>query len=145
MNNYFNNGGQMKYNYISKIIIMLIFIINIIYAGCGSCKGDIPSTKKLIQNKSIVNTLIMSIPANGIIDGLVITSCGKCNLSTDDRGCSLSVKIGDKIYPVKGTSIHDHGDAHGSAGFCRAVRVAWAKGKMIKDIFHADSFVLVGD
>ena len=43
------------------------------------------------------------------------------------------------------TSIHDHGDAHGSTGFCSAVRVAWAKGKIIKNVFVADSFVLVGD
>jgi len=135
----------MKYNYNSRIIIILIFIINIIYACCGSCQGDKTPTNKPIHEKSTVNTLIMSIPTNGIIDGLVITSCGKCNLGTEDRGCSLSVKIGAEIYPVKGTSIHDHGDAHGTAGFCRAIRVAWAKGNMIKGAFHADSFVLVGD
>ena len=134
----------MKYNHISKLIIV-IFIINFIYAGCGTCQGDKPLTKKSIPSKSTVNTLIMSIPSNGMIDGLVITSCGKCNLGTEDRGCSLSIKIGDEIYPVKGTGIHDHGDAHGSAGFCSAVRIAWAKGKMKKGVFQADSFVLVGD
>ena len=134
----------MKYNHILKIII-IIFIVNFIYASCGSCQGDAPSTEKTIQKKSAVNTLVMSMPTDGIIDGLVITSCGKCNLGTEDRGCSLSVKIGDEIFPVKGTSIHDHGDAHGTAGFCRAIRVAWVKGNMIKGAFHADSFVLVGD
>ena len=87
----------------------------------------------------------MSIPQNGEINGLVITSCGKCNLGTRDKGCSLSVKIGKKIYPVEGTGIHDHGDAHGSEGFCSAVRVAWASGNMKKGVFNADSFVLVGN
>ena len=115
------------------------------FAECGSCKSDTPSTKQSIQSKSTVNTLIMTIPSDGIIDGLVITSCGQCNFGTEDRGCSLSIKMGDAIYPVKGTGIHDHGDAHSSVGFCSAVRVAWAKGKMKKDVFHADSFVLVGD
>ena len=135
----------MKYNYNSRIIIILIFIINIIYAGCGSCQGDKTPTNKPIHEKSTVNTLIMSIPTNGLIDGLVITSCGKCNLGTDDRGCSLSAKIGDTIYPVKGTSVHDHGDAHSSTGFCSAVRVAWVKGKIKKNALHTDSFILVGN
>ena len=134
----------MKYNHITPILI-LIFIINIIYADCGSCKGDGLSSKKIIQSKSTVNTLVMSVPKDGVIDGLVITSCGKCNLGTEDRGCSLTVKMGNEIYPVKGTGLHDHGDAHSAVGFCSAVRVAWAKGKMIKDVFHADSFVLVGE
>ena len=135
----------MKYKNNSQIIIIIVIIFNFMYASCGSCQGDIPSIEKSIQTKSTVNTLHMSMPSDGIINGLVITSCGKCNLGTKDRGCSLSVKIGDEIYPVKGTSIHDHGDAHGSTGFCSAVRVAWAKGKIKKNVFHADSFVLVGD
>ena len=52
MNKYFNNGGQMRYNYISQIIIS-IFIINIIYADCGSCEVDILSTNKPIHNSEI--------------------------------------------------------------------------------------------
>jgi hypothetical protein len=60
------------------------------------------------------------------------------------QGCSLTIKIGDSVYPVEGTGLHDHGDAHGSIGLCSAVRVAWATGKIKKDIFHAESFALVG-
>ena len=135
----------MILNNISQLVFILVFMIHFMYGDCGSCQGDAPSSKKLDQNKTAVNTLVMSIPIDGIIDGLVITSCGKCNLGTKDKGCSLSVKIGDKIYPVQGTGIHDHGDAHASTGFCSAVRVAWAKGKMEQDVFLADSFVLVGN
>ena len=134
----------MKTKHIAQIII-LNFIINIIYADCGSCQSTTPSTQQQIHEKSTVNTLVTSIPSSGIIDGLVITSCGKCNLGTKDKGCSLSVKIGNKIYPVKGTGLHDHGDAHSSVGFCSAIRIAWARGKMIKGVFNTDSFVLVGN
>ena len=48
------------------------------------------------------------------------------------------------MYPVEGTGIHDHGNEHGNEGFCSAVRVAWAKGQVKKDVFYAESFVLVG-
>jgi len=91
-----------------------------------------------------VNTLVTAVPEDGNIEGIVITSCGICKLGLKKGGCSLSVKIGDTVYPVDGTSIHDHGDAHASDGFCSAVRVAWAKGKMKENVFHAESFVLVG-
>ena len=130
---------------ILSLMFILFFNISFMYAGCGSCPGDVKAVKKEHIKKTKDNTLVMSIPESGEISGLVITSCGKCNLGTKDRGCSLSVKIGEKIYPVKGTSIHDHGDAHGNDGFCSAVRVAWASGIIKKDVFSADSFVLVGN
>lgn len=132
---------------ISSLVIISVCMINFMYGNCGSCQGDNNPglSQKSIQKKTTVNTLIMSAPKDGIIEGLVITSCGKCNLGTKDRGCSLSVKFGDKIYPVKGTGIHDHGDAHGNEGFCSAIRVAWTKGNLKKNVFYADSFVLVGN
>ena len=134
-------------NKISTLIFgaILLFSFNSLDAACGSCSGDVKVINKMPIKKSPVNNLVMYVPKDGKIEGIVITSCGQCNFGTRDKGCSLSVKIGEKIYPVKGTGIHDHGDAHGSDGFCRAVRVAWASGKMKKDVFHADSFVLVGD
>ena len=137
----------MKTNKAIQNLTIILFAFNIIYAGCGSCLGD---TKKaeIVESttlKSYVsNALVMSVPEDNIINGLVITSCGMCNLGTKTKGCSLSIKIGNKIYSVKGTKINEHGDEHGEIGFCNAVRVAWAKGKIIKDVFHADSFSLVG-
>ena len=132
----------------NKLNIMLSFLlfVNInLQAGCGSCLGDVNNTRNTHEKKTKDNTLVMSVPDNGKITGLVIASCGMCNLGTKDKGCSLSIKIGEKTYPVKGTSIHDHGDAHAVDGFCSAVRVAWASGKIEKNIFNADSFVLVGN
>ena len=50
---------------------------------------------------------------------------------------------GDKVYPVEGNSIHDHGDPHGNEGFCFAVRVAYVSGKIKKGKFYSDSFTLI--
>ena len=90
-----------------SIIMMSIFLfINInLQAGCGSCPGDVKEIRKTHEKKVKDNTLVMSVPENGEISGLVITSCGMCNLGTKEKGCSLSIKIGDKIYPVKNFGI----------------------------------------
>ena len=135
----------MKIKYNIEFIITSVFLVNFIYADCGSCPGDVHPVKKSNQEQSIVNTLVMSVPKDGVIDGLVVTSCGKCNFGTKDNRCELSVKIGEQLFSVKGTGVHDHGDAHSSQGFCSAVRVARAKGKIKKNIFHADSFILIGN
>ena len=114
-----------------------------VIAGCGRCG---PSDNKVPKKEKISSTLVMSIPEDGKIEGLVITSCGQCKFGyKEKRGCSLTIKIGESIYPVEGTGIHDHGDEHGSEGFCSAVRVAWAAGKVKKNVFHAKSFTLVGN
>ena len=130
---------------ISAIFILSLFFVNLVFADCGGdhddVKGTIDASAKIVR----VNSLVTAVPDDGNIEGLVITSCGQCKLGYKEKsGCSLTIKIGESIYPVEGTGIHDHGDAHGSEGFCSAIRVAWAKGKIKKDIFHAESFALVG-
>ena len=125
--------------------VIILFTLNIVIAGCGKCPGDAVKTdKESPVSKTAVNTLVTAVPEDGNIEGIVIASCGTCKLGVKEGGCSLSVKIGETVYPVEGTGIHDHGDAHSSVGFCSAVRVAWAKGQMKENIFHAESFVLVG-
>ena len=129
-----------------KNTIIILFTLNIVMAGCGKCPGDAVKTdKESPVIKTTINTLVTAMPEDGNIEGIVITSCGTCKLGVKGGGCSLSIKIGDTIYPVTGTGIHDHGDAHGNDGFCSAVRVAWASGIIKKDVFSADSFVLVGN
>ena len=138
----------MKKNNIIQNLCLLVSIFSMAFAGCGSCPGDIKkenSVKKSISKSDISNALVMSVPEDNFINGLVITSCGMCNLNTKDKRCNLSIKIGNKIFDVDGTKINEHGDEHGKIGFCNAVRVAWASGKVEKKVFNADSFVLVGD
>ena len=127
-------------------VLFIILISNLMFAGCGKCGGgsaqSLPGLPAI--KKTDVNTLITSVPKDGNIEGIIITSCGTCKLGIKEGGCSLSVKIGDTVYPVEGTGIHDHGDAHASDGFCSAIRVAWAKGQMKDNVFHAELFTLVG-
>ena len=128
-----------------KNTIIILFALNIVMAGCGKCPGDAVKTdKESPVIKTTINTLVTAVPEDGNIEGIVITSCGTCKLGVKGGGCSLWVKIGETVYPVEGTGIHDHGNAHGSEGFCSAVRVAWAKGQVKKNVFHTESFVLVG-
>ena len=128
------------------LTVSILLTSGFVFAACGGCAGDHAESKpkSVVKEKTTINTLVTTVGKDGNIEGLVITSCGICNLGIKKGGCSLSVKIGDDVYAVEGTSIHDHGDAHASDGFCSALRVAWAKGKIKDNIFHASSFVLVG-
>ena len=120
-------------------LMILMFASSFIFASCGSCQVQ---NKTSIQKKS--SSLITTIPNSGKIEGFVITSCGMCNFGyKKNKGCSLTMKIGDTVYPVEGTSIHDHGDAHSEEGFCRAIRVAYVSGKVKKNKFYSDSFTLI--
>ena len=135
----------MNSKVISGIILLSLFIINQAFANCGGdhTEGKVDSNASVKKTK--VNTLVTAVMNDGNINGLVITSCGQCNLGLKGkRGCSLTIKIGESIYPVEGTGIHDHGDAHGREGFCSAIRVAWATGEIQDKVFHAESFELVG-
>ena len=135
----------MNSKVISGIIILSILITNQVFANCGVDHGDRKAAADATTKKSSINTLVTSLADDGNINGLVITSCGQCKLGLKGKaGCILTIKIGESIYPVEGTGIHDHGDSHGKEGFCSAIRVAWATGQIKKDIFHAESFDLVG-
>ena len=130
-------------NILSKRYIVLFLVIIVvsspILAGCGSCKVE---NKASVSNKN--NSLVTVVPETGNIEGFVIASCGMCNFGyKKSRGCSLTIKIGDAIYPVEGTSIHDHGDAHSAEGMCSAVRVAYASGEIKKNKFYSNSFTLI--
>jgi len=125
--------------YILLSLITILFILNPIFASCGSCE---------VQNKTVIakksNSLVTTIPNTGDIEGFVITSCGMCNFGyKENKGCSLTIKIGDTVYPVEKTSIHDHGDAHSKEGLCSAVRVAYISGKVENNKFYSDSFTLM--
>jgi len=135
----------MKIKYNIKKLILFLFILNILNAGCGSCLSDMPSKTTSPKKQVNVNTLVTSVPEDGIVEGLMIASCGMCNFGKKDKSCELSVKIGEKLYSVEGTNLDAHGDAHSSDGFCNAVRIARAKGKVKKNTFYSNSFVLISN
>ena len=126
-----------------KFVYAIIFtsaMINFTFAGCGSC--NISNKKGVIPE----GNFITSIGEKGNIDGFVLASCGMCNFGMkNNKRCSLAIQINEEAYDVKGTGIEDHGDSHAKDGFCNAIRVAKVSGKIKKDVFIADSFVIQKD
>ena len=128
--------------YILLSLLILVFISNFVFAACGSCPGDTDDSTVVVSKKT--SALVTTVPESGGIEGFVISSCGKCNFGYKKRrGCSLTIKIEDTVYPVQGIKIHDHGDPHSGEGFCNSVRVAYVSGEIKKNVFHADSFTLI--
>jgi len=120
-------------------LLILIFVSSFVFASCGSCQVQ---AKPAVLKKS--NSLVTTIPESGNIEGFAIASCGMCNFGyKENKGCSLTIKIGDTVYPVEGTSIHKHGDPHSKEGMCSVIRVAYISGKVKKDKFYSDSFTLI--
>jgi len=67
-----------------------------------------------------------------------------CNFDyKGSKGCSLTIKIGDTVYPVEGTNIHKHGDPHSEEGMCNAIRVAYVSGNVKDNKLYSDSFTLI--
>ena len=130
---------------IKDIVLSLMFLAlmtNPIFSACGSCPGDTDDSTVVVSKKS--NSLVTTISTSGEIEGFVIASCGMCNFDYKEiRGCSLTIKIGDTVYPVEGTNIHKHGDPHSEEGMCSAIRVAHVSGKIKKGVFYSDSFKLI--
>jgi hypothetical protein len=123
---------------ILSLSLILISVSNFIFAGCGSCQVH---TEPILKK---ANSLVSTIPKSGDIQGFAIASCGMCNFAyKGSKGCSLTIKIGDTVYPVEGNSIHEHGDPHSEEGMCSAIRVAYVSGKVKKDKFYSDSFTLI--
>lgn len=75
---------------------------------------------------------------------VVEASCGQCQFGMKaQKGCDLAVRIDGKSYFVEGTSIDDHGDAHGKDGFCEAIRQAEVVGEVKENVFVVSSFKLL--
>lgn len=79
-------------------------------------------------------------PAKKIL--LVEATCGECQFHMKGHGCELAVRVDGKDYYVDGTSIDDHGDAHGEAGFCETIRKAEVQGEIVDNRFKATYFKL---
>ena len=77
------------------------------------------------------------------INMIVDASCAKCQFDKDDNACLLAIEINTEIFYVEGTSIDDHGDAHGDTGFCNAIRKAHVVGKISDNRFLLEKFRLL--
>ena len=121
---------------IYHFFLVLAVVIGFIYGGCGSCSVSKKDAAIPLGN------FITKVNQDGMVDGLVLASYGMCNFGTKDKTCSLSIQINKKAYNVKGTHIDDHGDSHAKDGFCNALRIAKVSGKVEKDDFIAETFML---
>ena len=91
----------------------------------ASCQSETP--KATLGGTSLVNQTVEA-------------SCGQCQLGLEGTGCDLAVRIDGKAYYVDGSSIDDHGDAHGKDGLCNCVRQAKVSGEIKDGRFQATSF-----
>ena len=120
------------------VFIVAISIFNLIYAGCGSCNV---SGKKA---DSPVGNFITSIGEKGNIDGLVLASCGMCNFMNGDNDCALAIKVGSKVFSVKGVGIDDHGDSHAKDGYCNVIKKVYVEGRVRGKSFTANKMEFPG-
>jgi len=74
-----------------------------------------------------------------VTDRIVDVSCGQCQFGMEGTGCDLAVRIDGKSYYVDGSSIDDHGDAHGDDGLCNCIRKAKVTGAIKDGRFLATS------
>ena len=123
---------------ITYLILTSLLSINLVFAGCGSCKVS--------KNKAVIlgdHNLVNTIAEDGAVSGMVQVSCGMCNFSMkSQKECNLAIQIGEKSYLVHGTKMSELGDPHAKDGMCNAVRVANVVGNIKDDVFLADSFEL---
>jgi len=84
-----------------------------------------------------------ALDTNKVVTQEVEASCGQCQFGLKGGGCDLAVRIDGKAYYVDGTDINDHGDAHGSDGFCNAIRRAKVEGEVVGGKFKATKFELL--
>ena len=77
-------------------------------------------------------------------DKVVESGCGMCMYDVkSEKGCSMSVKIDGKVYPVEGIDKKHFGDAHAKDGYCSMKKKAKVSGKIKKGVFYATKFEYV--
>ncbi|MBI5857206.1 MAG: hypothetical protein HZB42_06115 [Sphingobacteriales bacterium] len=74
---------------------------------------------------------------------VVEASCGQCKFHMPGKGCHLAVRINGNTYFVDGADIDSFGDAHGSDGFCMAIRKAEVQGEVVNNRFKLAYFKLL--
>jgi len=93
------------------------------------------------EQSAETDTQVASVqPAETI---LAEAACGQCQFGLPGGGCDLAVRIDGTAYYVDGSSIDDHGDAHGATGVCNAIRQARVEGRVEKGRFVATSVEVI--
>ena len=123
-------------HYLQAILLTTIFSFELVYPGCGGCK----LTSKKINNPT--GNFVLKIGENNAIQGAVLCSYGMCKFGMNSRDYSQAIQIDKKNFPVRGTSIDDHGQSHDENAFYYAIRVADVNVKVIDGFSIAKDFKL---
>ena len=96
----------------------------------------------------ILNSLNAQVENNNTKDNKkklfhVEAACGQCQFKLAGKSCDLAIRIKGKSYFVDGTNIDEHGDAHGTDGFCNAISKAEVQGEVVDGRFKATYFKLI--
>ena len=112
-------------------------LLSEVKAGCGGCG---PSKTHNSENKG----LLESVPRNNYVEGNVLISCGMCNFMNGDNDCALAIKVGSKVFSVKGVDIDDHGDSHAKDGYCNVIKKVYVEGRVRGKSFTANKMEFPG-
>ena len=72
---------------IRHFILVLAVMVGSIYGGCGSCSVS----KKDAAVPS--GDFVIKVNQDGIVNGLVLASCGMCNFGTKDKTCRSQSRL----------------------------------------------------
>ena len=117
-----------------KSIACTAFLFTLLLAGCNQRNAD-PAIAEHQRDSQPAQTESTTQFANQLVE----VSCGQCQLGMDGNGCDLAVRINGKSYYVDGSTIDDHGDAHGDDGLCNCIRKAKVTGEIKEGRFVATS------
>ena len=135
-------GGLIRIKgYNMRIFTMTLtvcaLLLSEVEAGCGGCG---PSK----THKSEKKGLLESVPRNNYVEGNVLISCGMCNFMNGDNDCALAIKVGSKVFSVKGVDIDDHGDSHAKDGYCNVIKKVYVEGRVRGKSFTANKMEFPG-
>ena len=99
-----------------------------VFVGCNS------------QTPTPINAPTKLVDSQILVDREVEASCGECQFKMEGKSCDLAIRVDGKTYFVDGSSIDDHGDAHGDDGMCQCVRKAKVSGTIENGRFTSTKF-----
>ena len=126
-----NKIKESNMRVLTMMFTVCALLLSEVQAGCGGCG---PSKTYKSEKKG----LLESVPRNNYVEGNVLISCGMCNFMNGDNDCALAIKVGSKVFSVKGVGIYDHGDSHAKDGYCNVIKKVYVEGRVRGKSFTAN-------
>ena len=124
-----------RFSWLTYLIVLTLV------AGCGPDSATTDSSQSPAGTSDAANT--SAAAPRKITDQIVEASCGQCQFGMPGSGCDLAIRIDGESWYVDGSSIDDHGDAHGDDGLCNCIRQAKVTGEIREGRFVATQFVVL--